>query len=438
MTVGTFLLLVFVGLILIANYLFIHHNRFKNLDLPYPIPKKMLTNFMTPSYQMLSNFMMPTYQMCCNPLFCPMQGKWVLRNDMSYIDFNDVLNTNIELRTRKGLPKVLTRNDLRCGRKNPLSRTLVYNKTLGLYPDIASQCDGFSETPCCNDDFGWCGNGQLFCSCEKCIDYSRIIYAELYTWIHANRCQYFNFDKNQSCTYFKNQFSSTTFIGDSLVRHVFSSLLLSLTGDLLFGALKVTLTQSDLRFCSGENQFIDSSCHVKLATKWSEIQQNKMYCPSLISKPELSFVQAYSTLQSQMALETIKLKLSEPRPLFIVGIGIHDNFNAEKVIQYYLDPIVQLIRQASNSKPILVWLNSHSAGLLKPLSFQMTQGNEQIQKFNEELYKYCFQNSIIVFDTFNITKGVHSFDGTHYGSALNQLKVNLLINGLLAVTNHEY
>ena len=376
--------------------------------------------------------------MCCNPLFCPMQGDWVLRNDMSYVNFNDVLNTNTELRLRKGWPKTLFRNDLRCGRKYPLARTLIYNKTHGYYPDIASQCNGFGQTPCCNEDVGWCGYGQLYCKCEKCIDYSTIVYAELYTWIHVNRCKYFNFDANQSCSYLKNQFSSTTFIGDSLVRHVFSSLLLRLTGDLLYGALKVDSSEKDLKFCSGENQFIDSSCHVKLATKWEEIKQNKLYCPLLRNKPELSFVQAYSTLQSKMALDAIEAKLLEPRPLLIVGIGIHDNFDADKVTKFYLDPIVQTIRQSYTSKPLLVWLNTHSAGLLKPLSFQSTQGNTQIQKFNNELLQYCFENSIIVFDSFNITKGVHSFDGTHYGSALNQLKVNLLINGLLAVTNHAF
>jgi len=360
-----------------------------------------------------------------------MKGTWRLKHDISFKELTKVLDTNMELRMRKGWPTNLYHGDLRCGKKYPLPRRIRYNNTEAYYLDIASQCDSLSNAPCCRDDIGWCGRGEWFCDCESCLNYDKIIHAELYKWLPLTPSCSLNIrHQKENCEFLQKSFSTVTFIGDSLVRHTFSSLLLHLTNDSEYGALKQDLSKKAKDYCKDENQFVDSACHIKLATNWEDIKSNKNYCSLTNERVQISFTQAYSTTLSSLAFKTVEDALQHPRPLIFIGIGVHDNFNANKVIETYLKPLLNLRKVYMNSKPIIIWLNTHAAGPLKPMSFQDTQGNDKILKFNDVMTKYCEDNAIFVFDSFNLTKGVHSFDGTHYGSSLNNLKVQLLLHGL--------
>lgn len=370
---------------------------------------------------------------CCNALFCSTEGKWILRSNITAKDFDEVLESNKELRSRKGWPEDLFRNDSKCGKKYPFSRLIRRNSTSLSYPDISSQCNPLNNLTCCNENKGLCGKGPRFCDCNGCIDYTRYLNAELSQWQSDLQCPLYEPTSYGSCSFLATKFTSVTFIGDSLVRHVFSAFLMLLTGDLKYGALKHRLKQTNREYCKGENQFVDSSCHVKLATKWFDIKENPSYCNHTEDKVKISFVQAYSTRHKNLAIDTIEKALKEKRPLIFVGIGIHDNFNSTKVIKDFLKPILGIRFPYKTSNPIFVWLNTHAAGPLKPIEFQETQGNKKIIKFNKILKQYCSINSLLIFDAFNITKGLHSFDGTHYGSVLNLFKVTLLLDGLKTV-----
>lgn len=372
---------------------------------------------------------------CCNPLLCSLEGTWSMRNNVGFSDYRSVEDTNMKLRTRKGWPSKLIHGDLRCGIKYPLARSVRHNNSNFYLLDIVSQCDSLSNAPCCRDDIGWCGRGDWYCKCSSCFDYENVIHAELAEWKHSLNCARYNSSYLDTCDFLSSQFSSILFIGDSLVRHLFSSLLIHLTNDTRAGALKHNIHENDKNFCGFENQFVDSSCHVKLATDWEVIRVNKDYCKDSYLTPKLSFVEAYSVRHKDLALQTIRAALQELRPLIIIGIGIHDNFNSMKVISEYLYPLVELRNQyGAISKPVIVWLNTHAAGPLKPMGYKELQGNESILRFNSILTEYCRQNSILTFDTFNITKDVHSFDGTHYGSSLNKLKVELLLGALQSLS----
>ncbi|XP_066935854.1 uncharacterized protein [Clytia hemisphaerica] len=370
-------------------------------------------------------------QSCCNALLCPIEGEWHMKNRTSIKQFSYVEHTNMQLRMRKGWPAQLYHGDLRCGTMYPLPRLVRKQNTQIFMSDIISQCNSYSQAPCCRNDIGWCGEGEFFCRCETCLNYRNIIQTELYDWKHKLKCIKPKLVKKETCDFLANQFTSVTFIGDSLVRHVFSSLLIQLTEDPQTGALKPNLHQTEKQYCSDENQFVDSACHSKLSIDWHEVNAHPEYCNTSISKPKVFFIQAYASHLGGMAYEKVNKILSEQRPLILIGIGIHDNFNHDKVIDEYLAPLIQLRNERIGySNPVIVWLNTHAAGLLKPIGYQKTQGNERILKFNSVLYDYCRRNSIFVFDTFNMTKGVHSFDGTHYGKTLNQLKVEILLNSL--------
>ena len=373
-------------------------------------------------------------QQCCNPLFCSVEGEWNIRPNLRNEDLTVMEHTNMELRIKKGWPTNLYHGDMRCGKKYPLPRLLRTNNTKLYALDIPSQCEHFSDTPCCRDDIGWCGQGDTFCNCPTCVNYSSLIYAELSSWTPRNNCKIKKLFSNDTCWFLDKHFSSVTFIGDSLVRHTFSALLIHLTQDRVYGALRANQSKQTLEFCKDESQFVDSSCHTKLATKWLDIKTNKKYCASTNRKVKLAFIQAYNTGHTQLAMSAMEEALQEHHPLFLIGIGIHEQFNVTKVINYYLRPILQLRNMYKNVEAEIIWFNTHAAGTLKPLMFQETQGNKNILSFNRQMREFCRTNNIIVFDMFNITVDVHSFDGTHYGSELNLLKVELLIEGLKSLS----
>ena len=397
-------------------------------DMMYPPlldKRRQLTRAYTVTYE--------TGRSCCNALLCPIEGRWDLKQNTTIQDLNRAESINMELRTLKGWPAQLFHGDSRCGTMYPLPRLIrqQHSKKELYLQDVISQCNSFSHSPCCRDDIGWCGSGDFFCQCDRCFNYNNIVHTELYNWKHKMNCMNVKLEKKETCDFLAGQYTSVSFIGDSLVRHVFSSLLIRLTENPESGALKSTLSRQEKLYCSHDNQFVDSSCHSKLSTEWTDVKSHTDYCNTSTSKPKVVFVQAYATHLTELALRHINEKLSEQRPLIFVGIGIHDNFDHEKVIAQYLSPIVQLRNErAGYSNPILVWLNTHAAGQLKPIGYQKTQGNARIVAFNTELREYCRRNSVYVFDTYNMTQGVHSFDGTHYGQALNKLKVDLLVNSL--------
>ncbi len=397
--------------------------QYRNITLPFPRQTHALGT--APGMQ-------PQQRSCKNILQALPQGRWRQRDGITYKDIIDYNEVVMKMRLQKGWPPSLYHGDLRCGTKYPLPRVVHTNKTEGYYLDIPSQCDILSNSPCCRDDIGWCGSGWSFCDCETCTDYRRFIPAELAVWETSDGCVIPKVDAREACNDLSNRFTSVTFLGDSLVRHLFTALLILLTMNIKSGGLKVDLNQKYVDLCGGENQFVDSACHNKLAMTWNDVIKHKEYCSNLAyeKKPRISFEQTHSIKQLGLAKEVITRRLYEPKPLIILGLGVHDSFNYTRISKEFLQPIVQLRRAIYNPNSTFIWLNTHSAGPLKPTEFREIQGNKKIQVFNRYMQQYCEMNGFMVIDTFNLTSGIHSFDGTHYGYEINRLKAQLLLNGL--------
>ena len=51
-------------------------------------------------------------------------------------------------------------------------------------------------------------------------------------------------------------------------------------------------------------------------------------------------------------------------------------------------------------------------------------------EFNRRMKEYLQPRGVDVFDVFNLTLGLHSYDGTHYGPGVNMMKAQLLLNYL--------
>eukprot|EP00794_Sanderia_malayensis_P017695 gene17695-19463_t len=369
---------------------------------------------------------------CKNILKALPQGEWKQRENVTYKDIVAYSKVVMKMRLQKGWPPLLYHGDMRCGAKYPLPRLVHTNNTQRYHLDIPSQCDLQSEAPCCRDDIGWCGKGDEYCRCPMCTDYRTFVPAELATWKTSNGCDIPKITTKEACNELSSRFSSATFLGDSLVRHLFTALMILLTDNVKSGGLRTDLNAKYTELCGGESQFVDSACHNKLAITWNDVASHVDYCSHLKQnqRPVISFEQTHSVKQAELAIQRIKQRLREPQPLIVLGIGVHDSFNHTKIIDEFLSPIVQLKKVMRNNNAEFVWLSTHSAGPLKPTEFRESQGNAKIKLFNAAMKEFCSRNDIHIMDTFNLTTGIHSFDGTHYGFEINRLKVQLLLNGL--------
>ena len=113
-------------------------------------------------------------------------------------------------------------------------------------------------------------------------------------------------------------------------------------------------------------------------------------------------------------------------------LGLHFQCKANDVIKKFLEPIFASRKRQLDAPvwPQFLWVQPTSPGLLKPPEYLPTQGDEAIQKFADDIASYLKEYNVPILDFRHITKGVYSFDGTHYGTGVNMMKVQILLNYL--------
>lgn len=123
-------------------------------------------------------------------------------------------------------------------------------------------------------------------------------------------------------------------------------------------------------------------------------------------------------------LKIIDERLVKERPLFLVYVGGHDNFPAEKTWKdffntyNFLTPIIDHLVKNKIKKPSFLWLGGNTNGPLKLVQYSKNQGSRKA---------FDYIQGLAVYDFFPMTKDVYSFDGTHFGSTLNGMKVKMLM-----------
>ena len=105
--------------------------------------------------------------------------------------------------------------------------------TLGWFRAL---CDSEGATPCCYNHV--CVNKTMDqCTCPDCIDMRRPLHAEYSTWQPTDAaCRPRDMRTDEMCQFLGQ--ANLTFIGDSLVRHLYTAFVLLMTGDDQAGAFK--------------------------------------------------------------------------------------------------------------------------------------------------------------------------------------------------------
>ena len=127
-----------------------------------------------------------------------------------------------------GMPPGLQRADGRCGNVDFLKRGGFQNAV------FRALCDAEGPTPCCYN--GTCVNRtQDQCVCADCLDMRSRIEAEHATWLPAQaQCRRRKLSVAEMCRLLAN--STIVFKGASLVRHLYTGFLLTVTGNDIAGA----------------------------------------------------------------------------------------------------------------------------------------------------------------------------------------------------------
>ena len=351
-------------------------------------------------------------------------GKWRLRHDLRPGDELYRRKQDIRIRKLRGLPRTLHREDMHCGNMFPMN-------TPDFGAAIPSLCDPLSLAPCCNHVSATCGSAKENCACDRCTDFRNTIDAELNEFVTFSGCHFKNFTSKQACQLLSVRVSSIELIGDSLVRHFYNALMILFTDDRETGCLVKDIDETHRKLCSGDTQFVDAgkvACHGKTAKNISQLPPGK-FC---FGKQdfEYSFHEFYSMRFAELALSKVRANLNKTNSVIALGVGLHIGLDANKVFTGYFLPMVQLKEQAASKWPLIVWLTTHAHGNLKPIAFLESQGNEKISRFNSDMREFLEPIGVPVFDTFNLTLGVHSYDGTHYGFGVNMMKAQLFMNFL--------
>ena len=351
-------------------------------------------------------------------------GKWRPRPDLQPEEELHRREQDIRIRNLRGLPIKLHRQDMRCGNKFAIEAP-------AFGPSIPALCDPNSTAPCCNHEIAWCGSGEKNCSCDRCRDFRNTVTAELSEFVPSSGCEFNNFTSEEACKLLSERVTSLTLIGDSLVRHLNVALLILFSNDKETGSLIKDIHESHIGLCSGDMQFVDggkTTCHGKTAGNIDQLSKGK-FCQGKHNF-QYSFHAFYSLAQAKFALDEVREHLHKNNSVVAIGVGLHIGLNAKEVLNGYLKPILRLKEQANSTWPLIVWLTVHAQGSLKPIQFLQHQNNEIIYRFNRELRAFLEPIGVPIFDTFNLTLGVHSYDGTHYGFGVNMIKAQLFLNFL--------
>ena len=153
--------------------------------------------------------------------------------------------TNMSLR-HFSLPPSLSRDDGKCGDvplyKYPQDKPGWFGRLFYSYPQeglgFRALCDPKGHKACCFQ--GQCtAKSTTECTCENCIDARTQIMSETSEWVPQNKnVKFLQFSNKEACNIIRRKYDHVIFLGDSLVRHMYSSVLAQLRDDPQNGCLK--------------------------------------------------------------------------------------------------------------------------------------------------------------------------------------------------------
>ncbi|XP_050402111.1 uncharacterized protein LOC126818633 [Patella vulgata] len=323
-------------------------------------------------------------------------------------------------RTQHLLPPSLQRTDGKCGNVTFDNLKKGFHNLLW----FRALCDPYGATPCCHQNV--CTNHNVSqCACDDCYDMRQTINAEHASWVPDNRaCSIPERNNTEMCDILNKM--KIIFIGDSFIRHVYLAFLLLLRNNTLDGGMSKYITKGQHDRCVGLYMFTEKECRGLI----------DMY-PSLCNGNTFLQLKEYNSLPVAANISRLIRSVSNQRnTICIIGQGIHDNYDHARLWSQLLFPILRHRKSFNLTWPKIVWAAPHAPGMLKTPRVP-EQSHASVIKFTDHIGTYLSKWDIPVFDSFNLTDGVNSFDGAHYGLGVNLIKAKILIEYIRELRSRE-
>ncbi|KAK4049346.1 hypothetical protein OIO90_005475 [Microbotryomycetes sp. JL221] len=227
--------------------------------------------------------------------------------------------------------------------------------------------------------------------------------------------------------------------GDSLTRHLSNALFMILR-DRPDGAV---YAQQD--HCTGDTMFVEKGCWGSgirdsqqtrlplpepICSGKTWIFYEGMACPVAPSRYVPTYLDWRSRLNSNAsALSTVVIQ----------NFGLHCKMWSWMPLLGAFKPLLAHA-QSAYPRPLLMWTGVHAPGKLKPKQYLEEQGSERIIMYNNEIRHVlstlqpasaeAVDGVFSFFDTYGMTFGANSHDGTHYQWQVNIEKAQLFLNWL--------
>lgn len=342
-------------------------------------------------------------------------GKWVPRSSVSEEDKKEVNDYYHVMRSYFGVPDNLSRSDGFCGNVSFVSPPpRFWFRVL---------CDKSSDKPCCYENV--CAPKTVKqCQCEDCYDSRGRVDPELADWLPSKNYKLEDFSTEAACSFLTAKYDNVVFMGDSLMCHFYAAMLLLLRNDPINGVLYEDAPQAARQICSKRYlQFLHPECLREMARKAIVCQgQLKM---EMVESNTVGFVN-WGLNYFNSELQNLN------RTFFAFGVGIHDNFTIPRILKGYIKPFLKLVKLKENSNhsvPSFLWVNPHLPGLL--LTPRVPErGSKYAIRYSNYMDAFFRDLCIPVMNNLHLTKNVVSWDGVHYGYAVNMIKAKILLNYL--------
>ncbi|KNC82599.1 hypothetical protein SARC_05118 [Sphaeroforma arctica JP610] len=148
--------------------------------------------------------------------------------------------------------------------------------------------------------------------------------------------------------------------------------------------------------------------------------------------PYLEYCEKAKAEHGEFVVDKIKKKglFGDENALILIGVALHANLRSFKVKRDYIEPMYKAWERAGK-KATIVWLSMHSQDQSKKLKhFKQSQNDERVAAFNGPINRLVRGYGWKVFDSFALTRGAYSYDGTHYDTTVNYLKAAYIMEWL--------
>ncbi|GFO45385.1 hypothetical protein PoB_007189000 [Plakobranchus ocellatus] len=347
----------------------------------------------------------------CDVLKSMTRGKWLAKS-YSEEEMNKLSHFINKSRALHNLPTSLERPDLRCG-------NVTFSHLDGMMHNLLwfrALCDPKGRNPCCYNNRCTPNISVHDCRCPECYDMRQQIHAEFSSWEPSDpNCKMKTYHSaSDICDVLKN--TTIFMIGDSFMRHIYIAMLSLLRKDSPHGPRRRDISSVHQNMCS-EDFIYQHRCAFT-------VDIDTLVCQNTT---KVTFLEHIAASQSQSILEVVRKLLGIPNSYLLLGIGIHDDFNFDIIAQLLLYPLQTIIK--TFRWPEIIWISTHAPGLLKTPRVP-SQSAESILRYNNQV-KTLLQTDkthIPILDFFQLTKGIMSFDGAHYGRGINEVKVQIFLN----------